>query len=300
MPGKSKCKSEVSINKVAIITDTSVSIPKELAQQYGIQIVPLLLYLGDKTYKDTIDIKTPDELFQLVKKSSKFPTTSTPPPGEFAEVYRQLSQKAGSILTITISSVLSACFASASQAKEMVKSELPNINIEVFDSKTTTGALGLIVLAAARAAASGQDLKAVVKVVEGIKSKVNHLYVFDTLSYLARSGRISKAAAMAGNMLSMKPITEMPTSLGRAVVVARPRTKKKALQVLLEMVKQRVKTSSPLHVMVDYTCAPKQAERLKQTVVDQFNCAEVFICEYNPIASLIVGPGVVGIEFYQE
>jgi len=288
------------MNKVAIVTDTSVSIPKELTQEYGIQVVPLLLHLDNKTYRDTVDIKTPDELFELVKKSSKFPTTSTPPPGEFAEVYRQLSQKVGNILTITISSVLSGCFDSASQAREIIKSELPDINIEVFDSKTTVGAMGLMVLAAARAAAAGQDMDAVVKVAEDIRSKVNLLYVFDTLDYLAKSGRISKAAALAGNMLNMKPITEISTSLGRPFVVARPRTKKKALQALLEIVKQRVGTTDSLHVVVEHTCAPEEAARLKEIVLDQFNCTEVLLCEYNPIASLIVGPGVVGLDFYQE
>lgn len=288
------------MGKVAIVTDSTASIPPELKRQYGIEIVPLLLHLENKTYRDAIDIKTPAELFHLVDKSSRFPTTSTPPPGEFADVYRQLSRKADGIFILTISSVLSMTFGSATQAKEAVKGELPDINIEIFDSKSSVGGLGLMVLAAARAAASGQDMAAVFKAAEEVKSKINHLYVFDTLSYLVRSGRISKAAAMAGNMLSMKPITEMPTSLGRPVVVARPRTKKKALQVLLDMVRQRVKAADPLRVMVEHVCAPGEAERLKGIVLDQFDCTEVLVCEYNPIASLIVGPGVVGLSCYQE
>ena len=287
------------MNKVAIVTDTTASIPEELIRKYGIQVVPLLLHADNKTYKDTIDLKTPDELFQLVKNSSQFPTTSAPPPSEYAEVYRQLSRKVNSIITITISSNLSMCFQSARQASEIIKSELPDINIEVFDSKTTVGAMGLMVLAAARAANSGQDMEAIVKIAEDIRSKVNLLYIFDTLSYLAKSGRISKAAALSGNMLSMKPITEITTSLGRPFVVARPRSKKKALQALLGLVKQRVRTNDSLHVMVEHVCSPQEAERLEDIVTDQFNCAEVLLCEYNPIASLIVGPGVVGLDFYQ-
>ncbi len=287
------------MNKVAIVTDSSASLPPELIKQYDIKVLPLLLHLEGETYKDRIDIKTPAELFELVKKSSEFPTTSAPPPGEFVEVYRQLGRKVKNILTLAMSSVLSLTFGSATQAREVVKSGLPDINIEVFDSRSTTGGLGLMVLAATRAAASGQNMPAVIKAAEDVRSKINHLYVFDTLSYLARSGRISKAAAMAGNILSMKPITEMPTSLGRAVVVARPRTKKKALQVLLEMVRDRVKTDGPLHVLVEHVCAAEEAERLKGIVQDQFNCAEVLLCEYSPISSLIVGPGVVGLSCYQ-
>ena len=287
------------MNKVAIVTDSTASIPEELIKEYGIQRVPLLLHMDGKTYKDRIDVKTPDELFQLMKKSSKFPTTSTPPPGEYAEVYRQLSRKVDNILAVTISSELSASFKSAIQAREMLKSELPDINMQVFDSRTSVGALGLMVLAAARAAASGQDMEAVVNVAEDIRAKVDMLCVFDTLSYLVRSGRLSKAKGLAGSMISMKPISGISTSLGRPLVVARPRTKKKALQVLLEMVKQRVGTTSPVHIMVEHTCVPEEAEGLEQIVLDQFNCAEVLLCEYSPLSSLIVGPGLLGLDFYQ-
>ena len=287
------------MRKVAIVTDSTASVPSELKKQYGIVTVPLLLHLDNKTYRDAVDIKTPAELFQLVDKASRFPTTAAPALGEYAGVYRRLSQKADGIVTLTISSVLSATFSSAIQARKVVEDELPHVNIEVFDSKSSVGGLGLMVLAAAQAAVSGQDMAAVVKAAEEVRSKVNHLYIFDTLSYLARSGRISKAAAMAGNMLGMKPITEMPTSLGKPVVVARPRTKKKAVRVLLDMVRERIKPDSSLYVMVEHVCAPEEAERLKGIVLEQFNCAEVLVCEYNPIASLIVGPGVVGLSCYQ-
>jgi len=286
------------MNKVAIVADTCVVIPQELVDKYGIQLIPMLFHLENKTYTDTVDIKTPDELFQLVKKSSKFPTTSAPSPGRYAELYRQLSRQAEGILSVTVSSEMSASFKSATQAKEVIETELPHTEIQAFDSRTTASGMGLVVLAAARAAASGQDMKAVVKVAEDIKSKVNHFGIFDSLSWLVRSGRISKAAAMVGNMLSMKPIGE--TSQGRHIVVARPRTRKKAIQVLLEIVKQRVGTTSPLHIIVEHTSWLEEAERLKQMVLDQFNCAEVFLCEYTPVVSLIVGPGVVGLGFYQE
>ena len=288
------------MGKIAIVTDSSVSIPDDLIRKYDIHRVPLVFHLDNNTYKDLIDIKTADELFQMVSKSNNFPTTSAPPPGENAELYRQLGKEADSIFNATISASLSMTFKSATQAKEAVKSELPNLNIEVFDSKTTVGAMGFIMLAAARAAASGQDIKAVVKVAKDIRAKINYLFMMDTLSYLARSGRISKAAALAGNMLSIKPLTEISTVTGRPSVLARPRTKKKALQTLIDMVKQRVRTRKPLHVMIDHTGLEEEAESLRETFTSEFNCAEVLLCRYSPVSSLIVGPGGVGFSFYQE
>jgi DegV family protein with EDD domain len=286
------------MSKVAIVTDSSVTIPEDLAHKYDIHLVPLVFHLDNKTYRDTIDIKTTDELFQLVKKSANFPTTSAPLPGEYAELYRRLGKNTDSIFNATISANLSMTFKSATQAKEEVRNELPDLSIEVFDSKTTVGAMGFIVLAAAQAAASGKDLKAVVKVARDTRDKINYLFMMDTLSYLARSGRISKAAALAGNMLSMKPITEISTVTGRPSVLARPRTKKKALQALVDIVKQRVSGPKPLHVMIDHTGLVEEAESLRETFLKEFDCAEVLLCRYNPVASLIVGPGGVGFSFY--
>ena len=288
------------MSQVAIVTDTSISLPPELIRKYGIYVVPLVLHLEGKTYKDTIDVKTSDELFQMISKSTRFPTTSAPPPGEYATLYRELGKKVDSVFNVTMSASLSMTFTSATQAREEVKDELPKLDIEVFNAKTTVGAMGFIVLAAARAAALGQDLKAVVKVAQDVRAKINYLFMMDTLSYLARSGRISKAAALAGNMLSMKPITEISTVTGRPSVLARPRTKKKALQTLMEMVRERVTSPAPLHVMIDHTGLVAEAESLREAFISQFNCAEVILCPYNPIASLIVGPGGVGFSFYQE
>jgi len=288
------------MNKVAIINDSAASIPEELIQKYGIQVIPLLSILSGKTYRDRIDLKTPGELFQLIEKSKARPTSSAPTPADYLEAYHQLSQKTDSILCMSISSDLSMSFNSATQAKEMAHSELPNIDIQVFDSRTTVGAYGFIVLAAAQAAASGQDITKVIEVAKDIQSKVTCMFIFDTLSYLAKSGRIGRAAALMGNMLSVKPIVEVPPATGTVEPVTRVRTKSKAMQRLLEIVKQRVGTTRPIHIMVEHTTSPKEAERLMQTVSSQFNCVEILSCEFNPVAALITGPGVLGLSFYSQ
>ena len=201
------------------------------------------------------------------------------------------------------------CWSFCSDVLALYEKQLPELLDSEFDAgrlpkrnmqSATVGAMGFIVLAAAQAAASGEDTKAVVKVAEGIRTKINYLFMMDTLSYLARSGRISKAAALAGNMLSMKPLTEISTVTGRPSVLARPRTKKKALLNLMDIVRQRVTGPKSLHVMIDHTGLVEEAESLKETFASEFNCAEILLCCYNPVASLIVGPGGVGFSFYQE
>lgn len=286
--------------KVGIVADTAVSIPEELIREYDIQLVPLLAIFTNNTYRDRTDLKTPDELFELINKSDKFPTSSAPPPADYLEVYRQLSQKVDSILCITISADLSMSFKSATMAKKMAQSELPDVNIQVFDSRTTVGAYGFIALAAARAAASGQEMAQVIKAASKVKERVTCIFMFDTLSYLAKSGRVGRTAALMGNMLSIKPIVEVPPSTGLVEPLGRVRTKSKAVKHLLEIVKQRMGTEKPLHVMVEHTCSPDEAEGLKQMVGNQFNCVELLLCEFNPVAALITGPRNLGLSFYSD
>jgi DegV family protein with EDD domain len=139
--------------KINVVIDSGVSIPEELLKEYEIEVVPLVAVFGDKLYRDRIDLKTPSQLFDLIDKSDKFPTTSAPAPTAYLEAYRRLSQKVDNIVHVAMSSKLSVSFNSATMAKEMAENELPDVNIEVFDSMTTVGAAGFIALAAARAGA---------------------------------------------------------------------------------------------------------------------------------------------------
>ena len=288
------------MSKVGIVADSAVNIPKELIREYGIQIVPLVAIFGDKSYRDVIDLKTPDEIFQLIDKSDKFPTSSAPPPSDYLEVYRRLSQKVDSIFCATISAALSMCFKSATLAKEMAQSELPEVKIEVFDSRTTVGAMGLITLAAAQAAASGKDMSQVIETANKVRERVNMIFIFDTLSYLAKSGRIGRAQALMGNMLNIKPIVEVSTATGLVEPVGRVRTKPKAVKRLLEVVEQRVGVKKPVHMMVEHTRSLDEAKELKQMVSDRFNCVELLLCEFNPVAALITGPKMLGLSFYRD
>lgn len=284
--------------KVGVVIDSGVSLPDELLDEYGIEVVPLVTVFGDKLYRDRLDLKTPTELFHLIKKSNTFPTTSAPSPTDYLEKFKRLSQKVDSILYVAMSSKLSVSFSSATMAKEMAGNELPGVKIEVFDSMTTVGAAGFIALAAARAGAAGKSLAQVVKTAEAVRSGVTMIFIMDTLSYLAKSGRIGRAQALMGNMLSIKPIVEIPPSSGRVEPVTRVRTKPKALKQLLEIVEQRVGTEKPVHMMVEHTAVPGEAAELEEMVAGRFNCAELRLCEFNPTGAVTIGPGNLGLSFY--
>jgi DegV family protein with EDD domain len=289
------------MTKVGVVADTAASIPEDLIQKYGIAMVPLITVFEDKSYRDGIDLQEASQLFELVYKADKFPSSSAPPPADYLDLYRQLAQdKVEGIISITISSGLSMCFNVASQAKEMVKKELPGVKIEVFDSRTTVGGFGLIVLAAARAAAEGKNLTQVVKAASEVKDKLHCVILFDTLSYLAKSGRLGRGAALMGTILSIKPIAEVPPSTGMVEPITRVRTRPKALKHLVDIVRRRSKPGDKMHFLVEHTVTSEEAEKLTRMLNEEFDCAEVLTCDTQPVAALKIGPRSIGLSFYSD
>ena len=227
------------MGKVAIVTDSTACLPKDVAEENGIRIVPMNIIYKDRVYQDEVDIN-PSEVYRLLENDNTLPTTSAPSPGAYIETYRELSQRAESILCITLAQTLSTVFQSAMQAKEMARETLPHTTIAVIDSHSAAGAQGLITLAAARAAAAGQSLEEVIRVTEEMVDKVYLVGVMDTLFYLARGGRIPKAAAWVGNVLKFKPVFTL--SQGKPSPLTAVRTRSRGVERMLEIMRQKTGT----------------------------------------------------------
>ncbi|RLC73622.1 MAG: DegV family protein [Chloroflexi bacterium] len=286
------------LRKVAILTDSTCCLPQELVERYHIHVVPLLIIHEGKSYRDGIDI-SPGEVYRIMRRRKDLPTTSTPSAGDFLEAYRQLSQTAESILCITLTSLQSGVFETASAAREVAREVIPNTPIEVLDSRSVAGALGFIVLEAARSAGQGAELAQVLKVAQEMMSRVNFLAVLDTLFYLARTGRIARAAAWASSLLNVKPIVEHSPSVGETVPVARPRIRTKAIEQMLEIMWKRV-GSSRIHVAVHHADEPEEGEKLRAEIESRFNCVELYLTEFTPSMGVHAGPGLLAISFYAE
>jgi len=282
------------MTRVKVVADSSVCLPRELVERYGILLVPEKIIFGARVYRDGIELD-PREFYTLLRQAKELPTTSAPSPEDFADVYRKAAQEAGSIACILVTSGLSSMgLKSALIARE----SFPELPIEVIDSRTAVGAYGFMVLAAARAAAEGKPLSEVVRAVEDMKGRVNMIATLDTLKYLEKGGRIGKAACWAGSLLNIKPIIEVPTSTGVVEPVGRVRNRIKALEHLLDIMEERVGTEKPLHVSIDHGNVPDEAGWLETQVSSRFNCAEIFINDFAPVAGVHCGPGVIGLSFY--
>ena len=286
------------MKKVAILTDSTCCLPRELVVKYDICLVPILIIYEGKSYRDGIDM-SPSKVYKIMRKRKNLPTTSTPSPGDFLDAYNRLSQKAESILCITVTGLQSKIFEAALLAKEMAKDTIPNTAIEVIDSRAVAGALGFIALEAARIASQGAELAQTVKTAQGMIGKVNFLAMLDTLFYLARTGRIARAAAWAGSLLSLKPILEHSPSIGETTPVERPRTKAKAIERIHQIMAQRI-GDSRVHVMVHHADAFEEGEKLKAEIGSRFNCAELYLTEFTPGMGVHTGPGLLAVAFYVD
>jgi len=282
-------------DKVALVTDSVACIPKEQAEKYGIEVVPIQLIFGDKTYRDGVDI-SPAEFYTMLRKTEKLPTTAGAVPGAFLETFRKVSKRANNILCITVTAKLSGMFNSARQAMEIIKKDLPGVAIELLDSKTAAATEGLVVLMAARAAASGKSLTEVVETAKSVMQRVNLLVVLDTLYYLAKGGRAPKVAVLASSILRVKPI--LTIAEGEVRPLTNPRTTNGAMKRMLQIMEQRIDKGKPVHVALMHADALDNAITLRDKIASQFDCAELFITEFTPVMGAHTGPGVIGVGFY--
>jgi len=283
------------MSQVGIVTDSSFCLPPELAEEHDIQVVPLGLVIDGKAHRDQVDI-TSKEFHRVYTSLDKIPTTTATPTGDFIETFTRLGKATDDIVCIVLSRGLSATWESAKQAKEILKEQIPKLNIEIVDSKTTTGALGFVVLEAARAAGTGKKLAEVVKIAQDMINRVKFILTLDTLKYLVKSGRAPKSALMA-NLLQVKPIVGMVSMTGLVESLGKAMGKHKSHLKLVDMIKQYVDTSKPLHLIVHYSNNIADGEKLKEMITSRFKCAEVYMTPITPVVASTGGP-LAGIAFY--
>lgn len=282
-----------------MVTDSVACLPKELVDKYAISIVPISLIIEGRVYKDGVDI-TPTEVYRLLSANKINPTTSSPTPGDFIQVYRDLSKSVEGIegiVCITICSDISMMFDSATKAKLMAEEEKLPVSINLVDSRTAGGAQGFVALAAARAAASGKDLAEVTRTAELMIPRVNMIAVLDTLYYLARAGRIPKIAAWAGSMLKINPI--LTFAHDRIGMLERARTKPRGVNRLVEIMQERTK-GKPVHVNVMHANVADEAATLKERIESEFRCTELYVTDFAPTMGVQAGPGTLALAFYSE
>lgn len=286
------------MSTVLVMTDSVAGIPSELAEQYRIRVVPAAnIVFNSHTYLDGVTINA-TEAYQLLRKDPDKFSTSAVSPGYLLEVYRQLSTEARDILFITISSALSAVSKTASLAIDLFRQESPETTIRLMDSKTVSSGQGLVVLAAAKAAAQGMNLDQVADVAGKVRQKTGTLILLDTLRYAYRTGRISKTSARIATMFGIKPLNRVSDE-GTVDFIGMVRKREAGIKRMLELIRKEAGTDS-LYFMIMHADAPKMAEEIGERLQQEFNCLGMVIGEFSPVMGYGSGPGAISVGFHPE
>ncbi|KPK11219.1 MAG: hypothetical protein AMJ56_06555 [Anaerolineae bacterium SG8_19] len=280
-------------SNVAVATDSTANIPDEFVEDLNIHVIPQCLNWEGETFLDGIDI-TPSEFYQRLGQAKELPTTSQPSAGEFHEFFGKLAEENQAIIGVFISEYLSGTIDSALTAADM----MPDFPIEIIDSQSASMGLGFMAMAVARALKEGSTYKDAAQLARELIPFTHAIFVVDTLEYLHRGGRIGGAQRLLGSLLSMKPLLHLEE--GRIEPLARIRTKRKAVEKLLDVVAADTEGKGNLHASVIHAAAPEDAERFKQQVIERLDPVELIITELSPVVGTHTGPGLVGMGYYTE
>lgn len=275
---------------VKIVTDSTADLPEELYQRFGISRVPLKVLIESQIYRDGIDI-TPDEFYTQLRQG-KLASTSQPAPGEFASMFEELTKDGSSALCLTLSSQFSGTCQSARLAANMIKEKA---RVDVIDTRSATWGVGLMAIAACRALSQGKNHDEVKELVDSLIPKMRISFLVDSLDYLERGGRIGKAQAFLGSLLSVKPLLSVKD--GIVCPTQKVRGKNKGLERLVEIVEQEV-GEAPIICAILAGADPEARDILHQKAKERLNCQEIWLGDVGPVIGSHVGPGACGIIYY--
>lgn len=277
-----------------IVTDsgTDVFLSPGQASEQGIHIVPLVVTLDGKSYREGVDIKTGD-FYRLLEASEKLPVTSQPSAGDFAETYRRLAATDPDILSVHMSSGLSGTLKSAQTGAELV----PEAHVTHVDTKTLSAASGWQVLAAARAAKAGWSKEQILALIERIGDASDSLYTLKELKYLIHGGRISHMKGLIASLLDIKPLIGVEKVRGTYAQRGQVRTFQQALKGLVDLIAHQHKPGSELRVQVMHGQNLEGAEMLRDIVDQRFKCTWLPIEVLSLVLGAHTGPTMVGVAY---
>ena len=277
----------------AVVTDTTAYLPDELAAEHGIHRVSLYVTLeGEQRRESEISDAEYDDFYERLRRSADGATTSQPSVGDFTTVYEPLLDECRDIVSIHISSGISGTYQAALQARqELADSGRGAERIRVWDSRSACGGQGLMVLAAANAAARGASGEQAMQEVERARDALQMWFAVDTLEYLRRGGRIGSAQAWLGSALQIKPILTLAEEV---TPVERVRTGRRAFERLVECAREREADGADAWV-VQHIHDPDAARRLVDECRQVFERDPVFVSEIGPVIGAHVGPGLLGV-----
>lgn len=278
---------------VRIVTDSTADLPESIRQELGIYMVPLTVHFGPESYMDTVEMGA-DAFWEKLRTSPHHPKTAQPSPGDFLKVYQEATKDGDEVVSIHISTKLSGTMSSAQIAAQM----MPEAKITHVDTRSATWGLGMMVIEAARMARAGRSAAAIVSAVEAIADRMHIFFTLDTLEFLQKNGRIGRAQALLGGLLGIKPILQVDRE-GYVAPADKVRGKSKIVPRSMELMQERVPAGRKIKLTVVHCKAPEEAAQWVEAVRGLYTIDEHWVGDLGPVVATNVGPGTVGVCFYE-
>lgn len=270
----------------AVVTDSTADLPHEWRERYGIEVVPLKVLFGKETFRDGVDMNN-EEFFRRLAASTSLPTTSAPSPGEFADVYRRLARDHDGCISIHIGAQLSA----TAEAARVGASSVDGFKVEVVDSQTVSMPVAFL----CRVAAEYETLEAATAAVRSRVPKTRVLALLDTLRYLEMGGRLSRAQAMIGTMLDLKPLLLVANA--EIKPVDRVRTRSRAIPRMVDYFKGDLPVE---HMAVMHAQAADEAEQIADALRKDLPGREVTVGQIGCVLGTHTGPKALGLVYLKS
>jgi DegV family protein with EDD domain len=275
----------------AVVADTTSYLPPELIAQHDVHLVSLYVGIEGETERES-EIDDLQGFYERLRISGEAVSTSQPSVGDFIAVYEPLLADGREIVSIHLSAGISGTYESAMQARERLSAEgKGGERIAICDSRSGCGGMGLMILAAARAAEQGASAAEARDRAEALRSELKIWFAVDTLDYLRRGGRIGAARAWIGTTLKIKPILTLEEEI---TPIERVRTRSRAFERLLGYARQRHEDGADAWV-VQHVQDPENAARLMEACRPIYGSDPVFTSEIGPVIGAHVGPGLLGV-----
>ena len=269
-----------------MVTDSTADLPREWREQFDIEVVPLKVLFGTETFRDGVDIDN-EEFFRKLSTATKLPTTSAPSPGEFAEVYERLSKDHDGCISIHIGAQLSA----TGEAARVGAQSVEGFKVNVVDSETVTFPMAFL----CRIAAQCESLEQATEAVQQRIAKCRVLALLDTLKYLEMGGRMSRAAAVVGTMLNVKPLLLVADR--EIKPVERVRTRARAIPRMIEYFRGDLPVE---HVAVVHAQAAEEAEQIAADLRKELPDQEIPIGQIGSVLGTHTGPKALGLVYIKH
>ncbi len=276
---------------VRIFADTLSSIPTEEARSLGIAYLPQLIIFGDQTFRDDNEI-TPQQFIEKLSSSNVMPKTAAPQPILYNPYFDELRKTKDSAIVICPSAKVSGTVRSVETAAQDYK----DLDIHIIDTGLIAAPLGVIVYEALKWVKQGLPVEKIVSNIEEFMKRARTFFMVDTLEFLHRGGRIGLAATILGSIIDMKPILVFRN--GQVEAFEKQRTKKKALQRIVELCLAECPRNEEAHLAISHGGNEKEAHELAEELKKQLGIKSAWVCNAPPAVLVHTGPGVLGITYF--